>query len=127
MEIRPERRLLLMASIALAAIACTHHPTEVCAGLELEGQSTPDSASIRIGESFIATAGAEYGICAGQPSQPPAARFNWKSSDTTIVAIAPIDSNHARVTGLLVGSTYVTPTYQASGQAVPSIHVVVRQ
>ena len=105
---RVSHRLLLVLA-AVVASACADQMVEVCAGLGVVGPSFPESASVRVGSSFIATAGVDYDTCLGGPSMRPAARFRWTATDR----------------GMRAGTTVITPVYTTSGRSVPPIRVVV--
>jgi hypothetical protein len=118
-------RRLGLAGGMIVAVACGDKRITVCAGLGIVGPSIPESTSIRVGEAFLATAGADYDTCLGEPSMRPISRFSWHASDSTVVAITIIDSTHANVLGVRAGTTTITPQYLTTGRTVSPIHVVV--
>ena len=93
-----------------------------CSGDVLRVQPTvPDSVTIRVGVSAIATAGEAYSTCDSRPAH----QYDWRVSDESIVAISPLDSTHVRITGLGPGQATVTPTYKARGAGLSVVRVTV--
>ncbi len=119
------QRTLIAAAAAVLVLGCDDHIETACAGLEFTALSTPDTATLRVGASLTAVAGAQYDTCVGEPSLAPPRQFVWRASDTTIVRVQPLDSTHAEITALRAGTATVTPSYRASGDAVPPVHITV--
>lgn len=114
--------VLLGAAVAVGAADCGN-PLK-CSGVLVEKLSVPQSASVTVGSSFVATAGAVYGGCHNEPGSEPPRRFLGQASDSAVVSIYPLDSDQASIGGLAPGTTTVTPNY-VTGGSVPSIHVTV--
>jgi hypothetical protein len=110
--------------VTIASFGCTE-PTSVCAGLERAAPTLPDTTTIKVGTSDIVVAGQGYGICLGEPEHPPPRAYWWNTSDSTVVAVTPIDSIRARITGLRTGKATVTPEYRAGGDRLSSVDVTV--
>lgn len=110
----------MLSILAVIVTACSS-PTIVCGGLQFQRQTLPDTTTIKVGAATIAIAGDSYDTCAG----PPAHQYVWNVSDSSVVKVAPIDSVHARITGLRSGRATVTPVYAAGGDALSAIAVTV--
>lgn len=121
------KALLLLASACLAVIPVTacSSPTSICAGLGRVSPTIPDTVTLKMGAATLALAGEDYDICAGEPEHPPPHNYLWISSDSTVAAVAPVDSIHARIIGRRIGSAHITVTYANGGRQVGSIGVVV--
>jgi hypothetical protein len=83
--------------------------------------TVPDTITIRVGASAIATAGEAYSTCESRPAR----QYDWRVSDDSIVAISPLDSTHVRITGLAPGQATVMPTYKVSGAGLSVVSVTV--
>ena len=108
----------------LSTLGCAHRtePTAVCILILTVTPPSPTSATIQVGESFVGTAGAEWGPC----NPKPPAHFRWKSSDSLTASVTPLDTMRATITGLRAGSGVVSPVYDFTGQTIAGINVVVQ-
>src|SRR5689334_8651978 len=114
--------------LAMLIVTCTCLVTSCgelvsgCSGDVLRIQPTvPDTVTIRVGASAIATAGEAYSTCDIRPVR----QYNWRVSNESIVAFSPLDSTHVRITALSAGQATVTPTYTASGAGLSGVTVTV--
>jgi hypothetical protein len=83
--------------------------------------TTPDTVTIHVGLSVIATSGEAYGIC----EAPRFREYDWHATDESIVSVTSEDAIHARITGLLPGTTNVTPRYTSGGASLTPVRVTV--
>lgn len=83
--------------------------------------TVPDTATIHVGASVIATAGEAYNTCGSRPSHA----YTWHAGDEAIVSITVLDTAHARITALRVGQTAVTPAYNPPGALLTAVSVTV--
>jgi len=117
-------RLVAIAMSAAILAACDRTPT-VCAGIGIALVSTTDTV-LAVGQSYVAGAG-EGGSCDGGATvRWDPHLFRWASHDSLIVAATPIDSMHARVTGLRQGSTTVNVFMDTSSTPYRITKVTVR-
>ena len=110
--------------LVVVLVACRDTPT-VCAGLQRVEPTLPDTVTLKVGAAAIAIAGQSYGFCRGVPDEPRVRLYSWRISDSTVVAVSPIDSIHARITALRPGAATVTPAYRAAGPELSSVRVMV--
>jgi hypothetical protein len=113
----------VVSAMALAA-ACTD-PGRDCAGIGRGSPTLPDTATIKVSASIIAIAGQSYGVCFGEPEHPTPRQYLWDISDSSVVTVAPLDSIHARITGMRIGRAVVTPKYRTGGDPLSSVSVTV--
>lgn len=100
--------LAAMGVAEIAAVACSD-PVTVCPATLKVSNTIPDTTTIRVGAATIAIAGSVWTGCG---SAPLAADYIWKTSDSTIVRVTPIDSTHASILGLRPGLATVGPHFQ---------------
>lgn len=122
-----ERSLLRLSFVLLTTLSTLGcdlptKPTAVCLLILYMKPPSPTSATVHVGESFVGTAGAEWGDCA--PAPP--AHFRWRSSDSLTATVTPVDSMRASITGVRAGSADIAPIYESSGSQLMPIHVVVQ-
>lgn len=117
---------VLRLLFCVAAIACADNANIPCAGLPVQMISMPVGPSIRVGESFVATAGFDYDSCSGKASSPPPRQFVWSSTDSTVAMVVATDSIHARVTGVRAGAAMIVPTYRSNQRSLFPIRVTVQ-
>lgn len=117
---------LPVAMLAVAGAVAACHDSQrivVCGGLAYTRPSVPDTATLKVGTSVTATAGAEYGSCG---PATPREQFTWDLSDSTILSVHPVDSIHAEIRALRVGRATATPRYTtAGGGAVAPVTITV--
>lgn len=122
------QRVVMFLILVSAVAGCAAADKVTCAGFALELYSQPQDTTIAVGASFVATAGARWGGCYGQPIVPPARLMVWSVSDSTIVSLVVPDSIHAIVTGVRPGTTLVTPRYYGDSTGdVSAVHVIVTE
>lgn len=114
---RIERSLSVVGACCALALAAwaggCRDAVAICGGLEYLGRTQPDTTTIKVGAATIAIAGQAYGTCGA----PPARDYIWQISDSSIVAVTPIDSIHASILGLRPGRATVRPAYRAGGDS----------
>jgi Bacterial Ig-like domain (group 2). len=121
-SVLPSRSLDTLIVIFTCLVTSCGELVSGCSGDVLRVQPTvPDTITIRVGASAIATAGEAYSTCDIRPAR----RYDWRVSDESIVAISPLDSTRVRITALNAGEATVTPTYKASGAGLSGVSVTV--
>jgi hypothetical protein len=106
----------------VAAAGCGDSSIVGCPAILLLKTTLPDTTTIKVGASTIAIAGATWGGCEAGPPPPD---FVWKTSDSTVVSVAPLDSVHARLQGRGPGKATVTPIYRSGREAPSPVTVTV--
>lgn len=116
------RLVVLIGAIAVATAGCGGD--KVCAGQGV-GYRLPADTTVALHQSIVLAAG--IGETCGPTSPVSAdALTHWQVGDSTIVSVVVLDSLHARISGLAVGTTSVTATSSANGYAGSTTLVTVR-
>lgn len=115
------RLVVLIAAIAVATAGCGD---KVCAGQGVEYR-LPADTTVALHQSIVLAAGTG-GTCGPTSPVSADALTHWQVGDSTIVSVVVLDSLHARISGLAVGTTAVTATASADGYPGSTTLVTVR-
>jgi hypothetical protein len=120
---RRARIARLIAGIAVVVGAAAACGDKVCAGQGVD-LHTPADTTVALHQSIVLAAGSA-GTCGGPTSPISAdALTQWQAGDSSIVSVAALDSLHARINGLALGTTSVMASWQ--GFVGSTIRVTVR-
>jgi hypothetical protein len=113
--LRKQRTFTVVAFLTLVACATECKPVEnVCAGLGVELR-LPADTTVALHQSIVLAAGSG-GTCAGLTSPVEAdALTHWQAGDSSIVSVTALDSLHARIDGLGLGTTIVMASWNGIG------------
>ena len=123
--IRARHIITVLVAAGVFAVASACHDVTICAGVEIERLTLPDTVTIKVDAETIAIAGEASGACDGGRQTPPRRQYTWRVSDSTVVAVSPIDSLTAYIRGLRPGQAFVTPVYVARGDPIEPVSVTV--
>ena len=119
------RYLMVFTAAAFTGVCACSAPPTACAGVGRESPTLPDTVTIKTGAATIAVAGESYGVCLGEPENPPPRSYVWTSSNEVVATVVAIDSIHASIVGRSPGTAQVTPRYVNGGGQLTAVRVTV--
>jgi hypothetical protein len=113
-----------LAAVFAIGVSCDSQQV-TCPDVVEIALASPESATIKVGASIVATAG--YFVPKSGPCgySPPPRDMVWSVSDSTIVAVTRIDTIHSTIQGVRPGRAFVDTRYREGGLGVAGPIVTV--